>query len=320
MTSASGDYPPRSEEDDQTSTPPTPSERPGEEPNSQANLWSEDESDGTLDADSTVTGTRDEVWSRGHEGVTEADAVSGDNDASLSAMSDSEAVATMDEDDETFYARSSEKGGGAVRARRVAWELIQTLVLAALIFLLVRGVAQNFRVEGPSMQPGLHNGEYLLVNKAVYFKLDLDKLSNFIPFVNGGDHPSRFLFHGPERGDVIVFRYPNDPSRDFIKRIIGIPGDTVSIANGVVSVNGKALDEPYIAPGSNTTMDAKVVPADSYFVMGDNRPNSSDSRSWGFVPEENIIGKAMFAYWPMSDFGGVGNRSIDLGFIKVPFF
>jgi signal peptidase I len=222
------------------------------------------------------------------------------------------------EDDAQVQAATPAKSGGG-RARRVAWELLQTLVLAALIFLMVRGVAQNFRVEGPSMEPGLHNGQYLLVNKAVYFKLNLGELSKYIPFFDSDDG-SRFLFHGPERGDVVVFRYPRDPSRDFIKRIIGVPGDTVSIADGVVTVNGEVIDEPYINGGAHSDLAAKVVPEGSYFVLGDNRPNSSDSRNWGFVPEENIIGKAMFSYWPLSEFGGVGNTSIDLGFVKIPLF
>jgi signal peptidase I len=238
------------------------------------------------------------------------------DDTDLDTFSDP-AFASSDDDEGILFDDAPPASSG-VQARHVAWELVQTLLLAALIFLMVRGVAQNFRVEGPSMEPGLHNGQYLLVNKAVYFKLDLDKLSKYLPFVDGGDNPTRFLFHGPERGDVIVFRYPRDPSRDFIKRIIGLPGDTVSISNGVVSVNGSALEESYINNGSNSDMDPKVVPAGSYFVMGDNRPNSSDSRTWGFVPEENIIGKAMFSYWPMSEFGGVGNTTIDLGFVKIP--
>ena len=202
------------------------------------------------------------------------------------------------------------------RARRVFWEVGQTLVLAAVIFLMVRGVAQNFRVEGPSMEPGLHDGQYLLVNKAVYFKLDLGTLSDYLPFIN--DDGSKFLFHGPERGDVIVFRYPRDPSRDFIKRVIAVPGDTVSIHDGQVSVNGKLLEENYLDETTRGNLDETIVPENSYFVLGDNRSNSSDSRSWGFVPEENIIGKAMFSYWPMSEIGGVGNHNIDLGFIKVP--
>jgi signal peptidase I len=210
-------------------------------------------------------------------------------------------------------------GGTRRRFKRVAWELTQTLVLAALIFLLVRAVAQNFRVEGPSMEPGLHNGQYLLVNKAVYFKLNLGTLSKYIPFIDAKDGEEAFLFHGPQRGDVIVFRYPKDPDRDFIKRVIGIPGDRIRIDDaGTVFVNGEPLKENYIRDASPRSLEEQIVPPDSYFVLGDNRPNSSDSRNWGFVPEENIIGKAMLSYWPLSELGGVGNHSIDLGLITVP--
>ena len=223
-------------------------------------------------------------------------------------------------DDEPFELTAEEqqtqRRARGQRARRVIWEVGQTLVLAAVIFLMVRGVAQNFRVEGPSMEPGLHDGQYLLVNKAVYFKLDLGTLSRYLPFID--DDGSKFLFHGPQRGDVIVFRYPRDPSRDFIKRVIAVPGDTISIHDGQVFVNGKLIQENYLDETTRGNLEDTVVPQGSYFVLGDNRSNSSDSRSWGFVPEENIIGKAMFSYWPMEDVGGVGNHSIDLGFIKVP--
>jgi signal peptidase I len=206
------------------------------------------------------------------------------------------------------------------RLGRATWELAQTIALAILIFLLVRAVAQNFRVEGPSMEPGLHNGQYLLVNKAVYFKVDLGTLNKFIPFIDSNGGEEQFLFHAPERGDVIVFRYPKDPSRDFIKRVIAVPGDTVSIHDGVVTVNGVALEENYINGGARGDMQEGVVPPSMYFVLGDNRANSSDSRAWGYVPEENIIGKAMLSYWPLSELGGVGNTSLDLGFVKVTFF
>jgi signal peptidase I len=218
-------------------------------------------------------------------------------------------------------------GAGAVmttgdtrrRYKRIAWELTQTLVLAILIFLLVRTVAQNFRVEGPSMEPGLHNGQYLLVNKAVYFKLNVGNLAKYIPFIDAEEGEEKFLFHGPQRGDVIVFRYPRDPDRDFIKRVIGIPGDHIRVENGLVYVNGVQLDEDYISDPSGRDLEGEqIVPPESYFVLGDNRPNSSDSRSWGFVPEENIIGKAMLSYWPLSELGGPGNRSLNLGVIKLP--
>lgn len=204
------------------------------------------------------------------------------------------------------------------RARSLALELVETLVLAALIFFAVRALAQNFRVEGSSMEPGLHDGQYLLVNKAVYLKINLDRLHSFLPFIDAGDEPVRFLFRAPQRGDVIVFRFPRDPERDFIKRIIGVPGDTVEMRDGAVYVNGVQLHEPYISGDSRSDFAPVVVPEKSYFVLGDNRSNSSDSRSWGFVPEANIIGQAMFSYWPLSEIGGVGNHSIDLGFISIP--
>jgi signal peptidase I len=239
------------------------------------------------------------------------DAISADGASDLeSGSANGDPFAMTDEDIE------AQRKARGQRARRVFWEVAQTLVLAAVIFFMVRGVAQNFRVEGPSMEPGLHDGQYLLVNKAVYFKLDLGELSKYIPFI--GDDGSKFLFHGPQRGDVIVFRYPRDPSRDFIKRVIGVPGDVVSIHDGKVAVNGLLLDESYLDETTRSDLDDTVVPDGSYFVLGDNRSNSSDSRSWGFVPEENIIGKAMFSYWPLSELGGVGNSSIDLGFVKLP--
>ena len=209
-------------------------------------------------------------------------------------------------------------GRGMKRARHIAMEVLQTLVLAVFIFLAVRTVAQNFRVEGSSMEPGLHDGQYLLVNKAVYFKINLATLGKYLPFIDGGDRPERFLFGAPSRGDIVVFRFPRDPDRDFIKRIIGLPGDTVEVVDGSVFVNGVLTDDSYANSETRSDFDKQVVPPGNYFVLGDNRGNSSDSRSWGFVPEENLIGKAMFSYWPLGNLGGVGNRNINLGFVTIP--
>ena len=297
---------------------PEPDKRPGQ-----------DESEPRMHAGAFTPPTRPAEASR----VSEADFFAPDIEASRTEdayadYADAEVVATAEwppedgppppsEFDETYEALST-PGARGRRFRRVTWELTQTVVLAILIFLLVRTVAQNFRVEGPSMEPGLHNGQYLLVNKAVYFKLNLGKLSNFIPFIDAEDGEEAFLFHGPQRGDVIVFRYPRDPDRDFIKRVIGVPGDSVRIEEGVVYVNGVAIEEEYISESSGVPMEEQVVPPKSYFVLGDNRPNSSDSRAWGFVPEENIIGKAMFSYWPLSELGSVGNHKLDLGVIRLP--
>jgi signal peptidase I len=179
-------------------------------------------------------------------------------------------------------------------------ELAETLLLAVLIFLAVRTSMQNFRVDGASMEPSLDNGEYLIVNKLAYTQLDLG-LFDWLPFFDAGDNPVHHLWDTPSRGDVIVFRAPTNTNRDFIKRVIGVPGDVVEIErnSGRVLINTEAIDEPYIA--GDTTCQQSCgpwrVPEGAYFVMGDNRQNSSDSRQGWFVPEENIIGKALITYW-----------------------
>jgi signal peptidase I len=131
-------------------------------------------------------------------------------------------------------------------------------------------------VDGTSMLPGLKNNQYVLVNKLAY------------------------LFHVPERGDVIVFHWPVDTNKDLIKRVIGVPGDVIVIDNKTVRVNGVLLNEPYISAPANPAGNTWVVPPNHYFVMGDNRQVSDDSRDWGFVPKSYIIGKAVFVYWPLN--------------------
>ena len=191
-------------------------------------------------------------------------------------------------------------------------DVLETLLLTVLIFLLVRSVVQNFKVEGRSMEPTLQNGQYLLINKAIYWRLDGDVLGKLNPGAEASAGPagqtSHYLFSTPERGDIIVFRYPQDPSRDFIKRVIGVPGDLVEIKNGVVYVNGKPLQEDYTAAPPNYFQPAERVPEGEYFVLGDNRNNSSDSHVWGLVPEENIIGRAWFSYWPPDSWGAVESQ------------
>ncbi len=174
---------------------------------------------------------------------------------------------------------------------RLIREIIETITLTILMFLIIRFAVQNFRVDGMSMEPTLHNGEYILVNKAAY------------------------IFHAPQRGDVIVFEYPGDLQVDYIKRIISIPGDTISVVGTKVTVDGVTLNEPYINPNDISNpfppITNRVVGANEYFVMGDNRGNSSDSRQWGFVPQQNIIGEATFVYYPFNEgnFGLLGNFS-----------
>jgi signal peptidase I len=181
-------------------------------------------------------------------------------------------------------------------------DIVETLVLTALIFLVVQSVVKNFKVEGSSMEPTLHDGEFLLVDKAVYWSLSPGLVHTVLPGtadVPTGDRV--FLFHGPQRGDIIVFRYPQDTSRDFIKRVIGVPGDTVQVVDNRVIVNGHPLTEQYIEAPPQYSMPARSVPPGNYFVLGDNRNNSSDSHVWGLVPWYDIIGQAWVSYWPLGD-------------------
>jgi signal peptidase I len=171
-------------------------------------------------------------------------------------------------------AASAAAGSSALLVR----EVVETVILTLFIFWMVNTVTGRFRIEGHSMDPTLGEGQYVLINKLAYY---LDQ---------------------PERGDIIVLEFPNDHSRDFIKRIIGLPGDHVVIDDQQVTVNGVVLDEPYIKapPNYSGTWD---VPEGNYFVLGDNRNNSHDSHSWSFLPEDDIVGKAWLIYWGPSDWG-----------------
>ncbi|MHB8575647.1 MAG: signal peptidase I [Dehalococcoidia bacterium] len=181
-------------------------------------------------------------------------------------------------------------------------EILETVILAAIIFLAVRAVVQNFKVEGSSMVPSFVDGEYMLVNKAIYTRIDLRTVHKFLPFVSAGANPEHYILHGPQHGDVIVFHPPpaaGGDKRDFIKRVIGVPGDTIDFRDSHVVVNGQLLVEPYIT--APTTCQGQfchvVLGKDQLFVMGDNRTNSSDSRFWGPVAADKIIGKALLIYW-----------------------
>ena len=182
--------------------------------------------------------------------------------------------------------------------RALIRELIETVILALLIFVGLQFSVQNFRVEGSSMEPTLEGGQYLLVNKLVYLRLDPRGLSGLIPFYDN-DREEVFPFHGPRHGEVIIFRFPNDPSRDFVKRVIGIEGDVLEVRQGQVLVNGTKVDEPYITRKDQRNMEPITVPPESYFVMGDNRLLSNDSRQGGPVPAGNVVGRAWVRYWPL---------------------
>ena len=183
--------------------------------------------------------------------------------------------------------------------RAVIRELFETIILALLIFVALQFSIRNYQVDGPSMRPTLEAGEYVLVNKLVYLRVQPRGLARLLPFVDVEDDQSLFPFHPPQRGDVIIFRFPRDESRDFVKRVVGIPGDTVEITRGQPLVNGQPLDEPYIKHRDSRTLSPVVVPSGHYYVLGDNRRSSDDSRNWGTVPLENVIGRAWISFWPI---------------------
>jgi signal peptidase I len=194
-------------------------------------------------------------------------------------------------------------------------EMAETILLTAIIFVMFYSVVQASQVDGQSMEPSLHDGERIWLNKAVYFRYD----TNWISDIFGAKAQPNLvnLFHAPQRGDIIVFNPPVPSDKPYIKRVIGLPGEQVQVRqNDGVYINGKKLDEPYIKdiPDYPTTP-VVTVPPDSVYVMGDNRNNSSDSHIWGFVNDDSIIGKAEIGFWPLNDLGtmphydyaGVGN-------------
>jgi signal peptidase I len=159
--------------------------------------------------------------------------------------------------------------------RRTLRDTLETIFLAVALFLIINVVSERIRVESVSMQPTLFPGDFVIVNKLAYQ-----------------------FSHIPQRGDVIVFKFPPDPeSIPYIKRVIGLPGDQIHISDGKVYINGQLMLEPYLKVTTKLGGDW-TVPSDQLFVMGDNRNNSSDSRRWGFVPLENIIGRAEVIYLP----------------------
>jgi signal peptidase I len=196
-------------------------------------------------------------------------------------------------------------GKSAARAVR---EIVETLLLALVIFVAVRALVLNFRVDGNSMVPNLHNQEMLLVNRNVYFHFDMNKWLNYLPGEDRDGQHIVYPFHPPERGDIIVFNPPVASEKPYIKRIIGVAGDTIEIkTDGYVYVNGTRLEEPYIQ-GPITDCNVRKcepvqVPEGKVYVLGDNRRNSSDSRIFGVVDIDDIIGKAWLTYWPLHDFG-----------------
>jgi signal peptidase I len=196
-----------------------------------------------------------------------------------------------DKDIEVAHPQAAARGNLWSEGRLLFRDLVFALMLAVLMIVFV---AQPVKVEGTSMLPRLHDGERIFVNKLIYY----DEY-RWAPKV--------------DRGDIVVFWYPRDPSKSYIKRVIGLPGDTVEIHDGLVRVNGKDLQETYLDPRLNASHRSEApvhVDLNYYFVMGDNRDNSSDSRIWGLVPKKYVYGKAMFRYWPLSNASVMHHESV----------
>jgi signal peptidase I len=193
------------------------------------------------------------------------------------------------EDLTTLQGYSHQSGGIWYELR----SLVRDIFFAGLVaILIVVFVIQPVRVEGQSMMPKLHDQDRIFVNKFIY------PLREWL----GDETPIK-------RGDIVVLLYPNDPSKSYIKRVVGLPGERVEVVDGKLYVNDELIDEPYL-DREYLSRDSTPTPVDinahHYFVMGDNRNNSSDSRSWGLVPEKYIYGKAIFRYYPFLPFERVG--------------
>ncbi|HEX77376.1 MAG TPA: signal peptidase I [Dehalococcoidia bacterium] len=193
--------------------------------------------------------------------------------------------------------------------RKALREIVQIIILALIIFVVVQATMQTFDIKLRSMEPSLEAGERVVVNKAVYFHLS-GAWAKLIPWASSEDGVS-YLFHPPRRGEVIIFYPPNGSSLPYVKRIIGIPGDVIEIRKGRVYLNHSPtpLNEPYVAFVSHDTIRPVTVPKGHYFVMGDNRANSTDSRSGWMVSYDKVVGKVWFTIWPPSRWGGAPNYS-----------
>ncbi len=180
-------------------------------------------------------------------------------------------------------------------------ETLEVIALALLMFIVVRGVAQNFIVDGGSMEPSFQHADMVVVNKLAYRTFDF----SWLPLV---EENAWQPFGAIEQGDVVVFAFPLGQDRDFIKRVVALPGQTVEVSDGSVIVDGAILDEPYLLHAPSYSFSPQTVPAGHVFVLGDARNNSYDSHSWGMLHQGLIVGRAELRYWPLGRFGIVGHE------------
>ena len=190
---------------------------------------------------------------------------------------------------------------------RLAREILEAVLLALVVLIVLQATVRNFKVEGSSMAPTLESGQFLVVDQASFLKFDRERLSRVVPFWKVDEAEPEFVFTPPERGEIIVFQYPRDTTKDFVKRVLGLPGETVEVRSGTVYVNGEAIREQYLRRLDGSSVPPLILGEKEYYVIGDNRRNSNDSRAWGAVPEENIVGRVWLVYWPWDDIHFVGS-------------
>jgi signal peptidase I len=176
--------------------------------------------------------------------------------------------------------------------KRFALDIIETIVLAVILYFGINAISARVRVDGFSMNPTLQNGEYVLVNRLAY------QIDN------------------PQRGDIIVFIIPTNQEQELIKRVIGLPGETVSVRQNQVLIDGIPLEEAYIAQAPLYSGEW-IVPEGNLFVLGDNRNGSSDSHQWGVLPMENVIGKALIIYWPPPEWKLINHTEEVFGQLQI---
>lgn len=182
--------------------------------------------------------------------------------------------------------------------RNVFIELIKTFSLAIFLLLVLQSFIQLYQVSGPSMEPLLTSGDRIVVNKLRYAAFDLYRINDLIPTRNSSTDQIWQPLGSPKAGDLIVFKSVQNESKTLVKRIVALPGERVKIVRGVIYVNDLPVAEPYAENVVLQTYPEVLIPVGEYFVMGDNRISSNDSRNWGTVPIENIVGKAWIIYWP----------------------
>jgi signal peptidase I len=184
----------------------------------------------------------------------------------------------MTEDFDSLQLDNEENRSEKPNLLGVLVDILETLLLSVVLFFLINAVSARIRIDGSSMEPNLHHGEFVIVSKVNY------KIGE------------------PERGDVVVFDFPRNITQEYIKRVIGLPGEQIHIEDGSVYIDGVMLSEPYLMMDPQYEGDWQVS-ENTFFVLGDNRNNSSDSHNWGMVPIENIVGEALLVYWPPDSWG-----------------